>query len=91
MISQIITTFGLVLDIIGAFILFFFALPQPSFEEGVSLGLEDNTLLMNGKTVAQYNDEIQMQTEKYRRISRLALALIILGFFFQLIGTWVEL
>lgn len=90
MISQIITTFGLVLDIVGAGILFIFALPQPSFEEGVSLGLEDGTVLANGKTVAQHNDEVRINKKQYVNISKSALALIIIGFFFQLIGVWVK-
>lgn len=90
MTSQIITTFGLTLDIIGAGILFFYALPQPSFEEGVGIGLEDNNVLKNGKTVAQHNKELQTQKKRYTIISKTALALLILGFVFQLIGTWVK-
>lgn len=90
MISQYITTFGLVLDIIGAYILFFYAWPQPGFDEGVSLGLEDGTILANGKTVAHHNDEMRIQKKNYINISKSALALIILGFVFQLIGTWVK-
>ena len=88
--SQIITTFGLVLDIVGAGILFVYASPQPSLEEGVSLGLEDGTILANGKTVAQHNDEVRIQKKNYINISKSALALIILGFAFQLIGAWVK-
>lgn len=90
MISQIIATFGLVLDIIRASILFFYALPQPSFEDGVSLGLEDGTVLADGKTVAQHNYEVQTNKTQYINISKLALALISLGFVFQLIGVWVN-
>jgi len=90
MISHIVTTFGLVLDIVGAGILFFYASPQPSFEEGVAFGLEDGTVLENGKTVAQHNDEVRVQKEQYINISKSALGLIILGFVFQLIGTWIK-
>lgn len=88
MISQIITTFGLSLDIIGASILFFYASPQPSFEEGISLGLEDGTVLADGKTVTEHNYEVRIKKTQYINISKLALALISLGFFFQLIGVW---
>ncbi len=90
MFSQIVTTFGLVLDIVGAGILFFYAAPQPSFESGVSIGLEDNTVLADGKTVTQHNDEIRIQKEQYVNISKSALALIILGFIFQVVGTWLK-
>lgn len=90
MFSNIVTTFGLVLDIVGAGILFFYASPQPSFEAGVSLGLEDNNVLADGKTVAQHNDEIRIQKEQYINISKSALVLIILGFIFQVVGTWLK-
>lgn len=86
MISQIVTTFGLVLDITGAGILFFFASPQPDLEGGVAMGLEDNNVLADGKTVAQHNDEVRMQKEQYINISKSALALIILASFFKLLG-----
>ncbi len=90
MFSHIVTTFGLVLDIVGAGILFFYASPQPSFESGISIGLEDNNMLADGKTVAQHNDEIRTQKEQYVNISKSALALIILGFIFQVVGTWLK-
>ncbi len=90
MFSQIVTSFGLVLDIIGAGILFFYASPQPSFEEGVAIGLEDNNVLVDGKTVAQHNEEVRVQKIQYVNISKLALALLILGFVFQLIGNWIS-
>jgi len=81
---HIINTIGLSLDILGSVLLFFFGPPQPSFEEGVGLGLEDANILENGKTVKQHNADIRKLRYKYVSISRFAIFLIIIGFAFQL-------
>jgi hypothetical protein len=44
---------GLVLNIVGVVLLFFYGFPQPSFEEGEALGLEDGNVLESGETVGQ--------------------------------------
>jgi hypothetical protein len=87
--NQILNTIGLLLNIGGVALLFRFALPQPSFEEGVGLGLEDGTPLKDGRTVAQYKADVRKLKRQYERRSRLALILIIVGFVFQLFATWV--
>ncbi len=87
--TQIINSFGLVLGIIGAGILFKWGFPQPSFEEGVGLGLEDANVLENGLTVAENNLRVREEKEQFTRISKLGLALIIIGFAFQLVAAWL--
>lgn len=87
--TQIINSFGLVLGITGTAILFRWGFPQPSFNEGVSLGLEDANVLENGLTVAENNQKVKEEKERFSRISRLGLALIILGFAFQLVAAWL--
>ncbi|MFN8384493.1 MAG: hypothetical protein U0V02_21325 [Anaerolineales bacterium] len=87
--TQLINSFGLVLGITGAGILFKWGFPQPSFEEGVGLGLEDSNVLENGLTVAENNQKIREEKERFTRISRLGLALIIIGFAFQLVAVWL--
>jgi hypothetical protein len=89
MITQIINSFGLVLGITGAAILFRWGFPQPSFEEGISLGLEDANVLANGLTVAENKQTVREEKERFTRISKLGLALIMIGFVFQLVGTWL--
>jgi len=84
-----LSTLGLVFGIVGVILLFFWAPPQPSFERGASIGLEDNTTLPSGKTVAQSNVEIAANEARYRRISRIGLVLIGLSFAFQLAGVWL--
>ena len=70
-------------------LLFFWAPPQPSFEQGASFGLEDGTKLPNGKTVAENNAEIARKEALYKCISRIGLAFIGLSFAFQLAGVWL--
>ena len=89
MMTQIINSFGLVLGITGAGILFRWGFPQPSFEEGVGLGLEDANILENGLTVAENNQKVREEKERFTRISKLGLALIIIGFAFQLVAAWL--
>lgn len=87
--TQIINSFGLVLGIVGVGILFKWGFPQPSFEESVSIGLEDANVLKNGLTVAENNKNVKEEKEQYTNISKLGLALIIIGFAFQFVAVWL--
>jgi hypothetical protein len=89
MLPEWINTIGLVANIIGVVIAFFYGYPQPSHEEGVSLGLELGTPLSDGKTVAQHNEDVRRQRRKYLICSRLGLLLMGLGFVLQLVATWI--
>jgi hypothetical protein len=89
MYSQTLNSIGLLLDIVGASMLFKYGFPQPNFEEGVGLGLGLANVLENGKTVAQHNEEVRVMKGIYFFRSRLAMVLIIFGFLFQLVATWV--
>lgn len=83
---QALNIFGLCLGMIGAAILFVWGPPQPSFSEGVSLGLEDASELPDGRTVAQHNEDVRKTKRRYDLMARLGLALIFAGFGFQLWG-----
>jgi hypothetical protein len=87
--NQILNTIGLLLNIGGVALLFRFGPPQPTFEEGVSLGLEDGTPLKDGGTVAEHNTAVRRAKRQHENWSRLALILIIIGFALQLSATWV--
>ena len=87
--SQFVNSFGLLVDILGAVILFKWGFPQPSFDEGVGLGLEDGTVLEDGLSVAEHNYLVRAEKERHNRISKLGLALLILGFGFQIVATWL--
>ena len=86
--AKTLNTIGLVLSIVGGTLWFFYGFPQPTHVESVGLALEDGTVLPDGRTVAQHNEQVRKTRARYLYISRLALALIILGFVFQLWATW---
>ncbi len=87
---KILNTIGLLLGIVGVIIIFIWGPPQPTLEEGIGLGLEDNTPINeSGKTVKQHNGEIRQKRKRYNRLSRTGLVLVFLGFLFQLFAVWV--
>lgn len=88
MTAQTLNSIGLVLNIAGVTLVFFYGFPQPTHEEGVVLNLEDGTRLPDGRTVAEHNGDIRKTRARYLYMSRLALGLIVLGFLFQLWATW---
>ncbi len=69
---------GLTLNFIGAILIFFFGLPPRVRENGASY------LLLEGEN----KDEIK-KGKRYRKISKLGLFLLALGFLFQLFGNIV--
>jgi hypothetical protein len=87
MCAATLNAIGLLLNILGVVLVFFFGFPQPTHEEGVGLGLGDDTPLSEGKTVSQHNEEVRKKKALYLCISRVALGLLILGFAFQLSAT----
>ena len=89
MCSQVINSIGLVLDIVGAVILFFFGPPQPSFEKGVGIIAEDATPLSDGRAAAEHDQDMDRVKAKYTLISRLAMAIIAIGFVLQLVAMWL--
>jgi hypothetical protein len=80
---------GLVLNIVGSITALFYGFPQPTFEEGISLGLSGNTPIFAGKTVDEHNAEVRRLKRRYLFISRLALALMVIGFALQLWANFI--
>jgi hypothetical protein len=64
--------------------------PQPSHEEGVSLGLTDATPLASGETVAQHNARVRRRKRAYISLSHVALGLMLIGFLLQLIDVLIK-
>jgi hypothetical protein len=88
-VGKYVNTIGLIFGILGVLLLFKWGPPQPSFERGVALGLEDGTKLPNGKTVAQHDADIEALTKRHKCMSQIGLVLIGLGFAFQLLSVWI--
>jgi len=87
MIAKCLTTTGLLLDIIGVVIVWRFALPQPTFEKGAGLAVEDNTPVgPNGETAVELDNRNESNRQLYRRIAFIGLFLIVLGFLLQLLA-----
>jgi hypothetical protein len=55
----ILNTVGLVLSMAGVLIIFRYGPPQPTFESGVALGLEDANVLPDGRTVAEHDRDVE--------------------------------
>lgn len=88
MTPQELNSLGLVLNIAGVVLVFFFGFPQPSHDESVSLGLTDGTTFTNGTSVAGIKAAIRRRKRIYMFFSNVALALLLAGFVLQLWGTW---
>ena len=88
-ISQIVNVSALAFNMAGTYILFHWGFPQPNFEEGASPSLADSTKLSNGLTVSEHNQKIGEDKERFKRISQLGLALLFIGFFLQLVATFL--
>ena len=90
MTPQAANTIGLVLGILGVVLIFIWGPPQPNLETGISLGIEDATPIDDtGKTVADHNREVQALRRRHLVFSRVGLALIGVGFLFQLAASWL--
>ncbi|MEJ2046199.1 MAG: hypothetical protein P8X74_20305 [Reinekea sp.] len=83
-----INSLGLVLNILGVVLLFFFGFPQPSHDEGVSLGLSGNTTFTDGSSVASIKAAAKRRKCFYKFFSYFALVLLFTGFVLQLWATW---
>ena len=88
--AKCLTTVGLVLDILGVVVVWFFGWPQPRLEPDVSLGLEDGTPIgSNGETVADHNRKIERKRVLYKRAAIVGLLLLLAGFGLQLAAQFV--
>jgi hypothetical protein len=79
-----LNTIGLSLGILGVLIIFEWGPPQPSFDEGVAIGLSSDNVLENGKTVTENDADVRRLKHRYEIMSRAGLGLIGLGFVAQL-------
>lgn len=86
---QILSSIGLISNIIGVVLAFFFGFPQPNFHSGVALIIEDDTPVGNGKTARDEIKSSKLKKQLYRSLSLLSLILLIIGFGFQLIAVWL--
>ena len=89
---ELLNTVGLVSNIVGVTLAFFFGYPQPSHDEGISLGIEPATRL--DKSWGKISRRIQRKKYVGRRgryllWSRAGIALMAIGFALQLAAVWL--
>lgn len=85
---RLLNSVGLVFGMLGVLLIFRFGPPMPDLEHGVGLGLDADTRLADGRTVAEHNaDRLRLRT-RHLRISRVGLLLMFAGFALQLSATW---
>lgn len=88
--AKCLTTLGLLLDIVGVVVVWFFGWPQPRLDPGVSFGLEDGTPIGPiGETVADHNRKIERKRVWYKRAAIFGLLLLLAGFGLQLAAQFV--
>lgn len=87
LIPRFLNIVGLVLGMIGVALIFRWGPPQPTFEEGVAIGLEDGTPLQDGRTVAEHDADVRTLRARHDKMSKTGLSLVFLGFAFQLWAT----
>lgn len=76
---------GLIFDMAGVVVVWFFGWPQPQLETGVGIGLEDGTPFgPNGETVADHNQKVERRRVCYKRASVCGLLFLLTGFGLQL-------
>jgi hypothetical protein len=75
---------------VGVVVLFLWGPPQPTLETGVSIGIEDGTVIdqKTGKTVADHNRDIERKRVRYDILSKTGLGLVGVGFLCQFLAAW---
>ncbi len=86
--SQKLNRLGLIFGMVGVIILFIWGPPQPKFEKGIGIMVEDETLI-NGKTAREHDSIIERRITKHKVFSSLGLVFIFLGFAGQLSATLI--
>jgi hypothetical protein len=75
MLPEWLNTFGLMLNIAGVVIAFFYGLPQPTHIDAL--------------TTDKLSGDTKKLKARYECLSKIGLGLMFAGFAFQLIATWV--
>ena len=86
--QQLINSVGLVFGMVGVLVIFKYGPPQPNLEPGVGLALEDGNPMPDGRTVAEYNEDVVKLRARHSLMSKVGLVLVFLGFALQLWATW---
>lgn len=78
--SQVISSIGLLLDVAGVAVLFFYGPPQPDFQENDNVIVSNKVQQVAARTLKG----------KFTFRSRIGLSLLLAGFLLQLLGVWCQ-
>jgi hypothetical protein len=84
----LLNTIGLTLGIAGVVVLFIYGPLQPDLQEGGFMGLEDGTVMSDGRTLAEHDEGKHRLRKRHSSLSKAGLALVAAGFAFQLWAVW---
>ncbi len=76
--GNIVSSLGLMLDIFGAILIFFYGLPE-------ALSRKGHQSIITG----QIDEEEVLKAKKYDFRAKIGLTLLIIGFALQLVGNWI--
>ena len=82
--SAIVNSIGLVLDIVGAIVLFKYGFP-PALENN-----RDGTFMISGSGDSQAEKEALKKDKQYKCLSMVGLIFLIIGFILQLISNFIK-
>jgi hypothetical protein len=86
--SLLLNKAGLVLNMIGTFLAFFFGFPQPNHETEVLISVGRGTVFADGTKASDLEDTARRKKLLYRCMALLALSLVFIGFAAQAIALW---
>lgn len=81
---SVLNALGLISNILGVAIVFFFALPQPSFSGGGGIVVGDNHVFPDGETLGEKKAKAEKKRKAFEFRSKTGLFLMLLGFVLQL-------
>lgn len=87
--AAIVNSVGLVANIAGVALVFFYGYPQPSFEESTGIAVEPGTVFEDGTSEAGNRAAVRALRGAHLFWSRWGLRLMGLGFVLQVVATWI--
>ena len=89
MAHQLLNTCGLISNMAGVVLLFFYGFPQPTHDEEVTVTVEPHKKVAEGRIAADVMEETRLRKKFYLSMSLVALLLMVGGFGVQLLALWL--
>ena len=89
MAHQLLNTCGLISNMAGVVLLFFYGFPQPTHDEEVTVTVEPHKEVAEGRIAADVMEETRLRKKVYLSMSLAALLLMVSGFGAQLLALWL--